>query len=119
MRQERGWSQQEAHEHLHEGLGLAPKSRASYVTLEAGRTPDPAQQKFLVSYFGKTPDDEPEPSAETSLAAALSELAAELRESRLAREATEARLRAVEAELLSLRGLPVGAGSLERSALPG
>lgn len=51
--------------------------------------------RALREYFGEAPEQER--LAEPSLAAALIDLTAELRESRLAREATEARLRALEA----------------------
>lgn len=53
--------------------------------------------------------------ATPDLAAALMALVDELRESRMEREATETRLRAVEAELRSLRGPRAGAGSPGRS----
>jgi hypothetical protein len=62
MRQDRDWSQTQAFEALHEGLKFGPKSRASYIALDAGhRPPKPDEQTFLVSYFGKSPDDVPEP----------------------------------------------------------
>jgi transcriptional regulator with XRE-family HTH domain len=89
MRQERGWSQQEAHEHLHEGLGLGSKSRASYIALEAGHAPSAAQQKFLVSYFGKTPDESPEPQP-VDLTKLVADLIVELQAERRERAAERA-----------------------------
>ena len=61
MREDRDWSASRAFEDLHSGLGLGPKSRASYVALEKGpRAPSPEQQDFLVRYYGKSPDDLPD-----------------------------------------------------------
>jgi hypothetical protein len=72
MRQDRGWSQQQAFEALHEGLGFGPRSRASYVAIDMGkRPPTPTEAEFLVSYFGKSPDDLPEPIEPTEPADAL------------------------------------------------
>lgn len=75
----------------------------------------------LVAYYKSVPPpyEEPvAPDADPSLAIALKELAAELRASREERESTLARLRAVEAELRSLRDPQGGAGSPERSVPP-
>jgi hypothetical protein len=61
MRKERNWSQQRAFEALREGLGFGPKSRASYAAIDMGkRPPTMGESAFLVSYFGKSPDDLPE-----------------------------------------------------------
>jgi hypothetical protein len=61
MREDRGWSQKYTHEQLHEGLGLKRDSRASYDRLERGPTPpSPDQQKFLIQFYGKSPDDLPD-----------------------------------------------------------
>lgn len=56
MRQERDWSATEAHEHLHKGLGLKPKSRASYVAIEDGRPLRPLEERYLREEFGGGPD---------------------------------------------------------------
>jgi len=69
MRQDREWSQQQGFEALREGLHLGPKSRASYIAIDMGhRQPTVAEQAFLVSYFGKSPDDlpiSPDPNEES------------------------------------------------------
>lgn len=58
MRRTRDWSQQQAFEELRDGLGLGPKSRASYIKMDMGpRPPNVRQQEYLVAYFGQTPDD--------------------------------------------------------------
>lgn len=58
MRRARDWSQQQAFEELHVGLGLGQKSRASYIKIDMGpRPPNVRQQEYLVGYFGQTPDD--------------------------------------------------------------
>lgn len=82
MRRTRDWSQQQAFEELREGLGLGPKSRASYIKLDMGpRPPNVRQQEYLVAYFGQTPDDPiVSPSSEgDQLVAAIRELVEELR----------------------------------------
>jgi len=73
----------------------------------------------FVKLYGSVPQPyEPTtaPVSEPTLAAALSDLAVELRESRRARESFEIRLGAAEAELRSLRARPKGGGSPKRSA---
>ena len=84
VRRERDWSQQQAFEALREGLRLGPKSRAAYVSLEAGRVPSPEQHAYLVSQFG-----EPEPVAaattEGDLAGSIRELAEAIRQERAER----------------------------------
>src|SRR4051794_10269098 len=57
MRQERDWSAVQAHEHLHEGLGLKPKSKASYTALEDGKPPSATQERFLRAYFEGGPGE--------------------------------------------------------------
>lgn len=58
MRRERDWSAQQAHEALHDGLGLAAKSRAAYVAIEDGRPLRPREDAFLREFFGGGPTDE-------------------------------------------------------------
>jgi transcriptional regulator with XRE-family HTH domain len=76
------------------GLHISP---SEYAQWEAGsRVPRPDNPKVerLYDFFGSRPADELEESPD--LASALLALAEELRRSREAREATEARLRGVE-----------------------
>lgn len=58
MRRERDWSATQAHEALHDGLGLGVKSRAAYVAIEDGRALRTREEAFLRSYFGGGPTDE-------------------------------------------------------------
>ena len=100
MREERGWSQQRAFEQLHEALGLGPRSRASYISLEKSREPDPDQQEAIAEFYKARPNelDQIEPEPETgplTLAGALYDLTVELREMRHEREAWQQGLRAV------------------------
>ncbi len=99
-RSERGWSQQRAFEELHTGLGLGPKSRASYVALEEGHEPTPDQQRFLARFYGEGPgleDEEPNAAATLPATEALSlavrTLADELSAVRAARDQLAAELR--------------------------
>lgn len=89
QRRERDWSQQQAFEALHEGLGLGPRSRASYVALDMGdRQPKPHEAAFLGSYFGAEPSNEDAPPEPTpDLATALLALVEELGEMRKERQA--------------------------------
>lgn len=57
QREAKGWSQSRAFEELHALLGYGPRSRASYVALEAGRLPDPDQQAALVRFYGTGPEE--------------------------------------------------------------
>lgn len=82
MRRTRDWSQQQAFEELRQGLGLGPKSRASYIKLDMGpRPPNVRQQEYLVAYFGQTPDDPPPLVAgeKDELVAAIRALVEEMR----------------------------------------
>ena len=110
MRKDRDWSQQQGFEALREGLGFGPKSRASYVAIDMGKRPPTTDEaKFLVRYFGKSPDDIPDaiPEAEpnaalvTALQAQVKALESIIEEMRLQRiqqhESTEALLRAMGA----------------------
>lgn len=104
MRKDRDWSQTKAFEELRDGLHFGPKSRSAYIALDMGRrVPTTDEQKFLVSYFGKSPDDIPEPPAPADptgeLASALLALTAELTAMRQERETQEERLRALEAAI--------------------
>lgn len=113
-RRELNVSQQRAFELLGAALGFGPKSRAAYVALDLGtRPPTEAEKTVLAEWLGSYPDDEPASAGtdrgDTSavpaalLADAIRELVAELRSSRLERDAIEARLRALEAAA-TLRG---------------
>lgn len=57
MRQEKDWSAVQAHEALHDGLGLRLKSKASYTALEDGKAPSPAQERFLREFFHDGPTE--------------------------------------------------------------
>lgn len=57
MRQERDWSAVQAHEALHEGLGLKLKSKASYTAIEDGRDLRPSEERYLREFFGGGPTD--------------------------------------------------------------
>jgi len=116
QRKARDLSAVAAFELVYQRIGWSPKSRTAYVAIDMGdRPPKPEEATVLGAEFGWPPDPQ-DIEEDTTLAAALTALAAELRESRLAREAIEARLRAVEAELRSLRGRPTGGGLPEQSA---
>jgi hypothetical protein len=119
---ERGWSRVRLFEEVGAELGYAPKSRSAMLPILEDREPTPAQADVLRRHFGDpTPIDDPA-SASTpeagSLAEALRNLATELRLAREEREQGEARLRALEAEVRSLRDRLEGEGSLGRSAPP-
>lgn len=83
--------------------------RSAYAEYESGtKVPSRNHLPLLEGFWGPVPEEDvPAPD----LAAAIAALTVELRASRLEREATEARLRAVEAELQSLRETRAGAGS--------
>ena len=88
MRRDLDWSQQQAFEALRAGLKLGPKSRASYIAIDMGkRAPTLKEMEFLVSYFGKSPEDFPdepgdaEPVASIQgLTVAITSLVTDLRE---------------------------------------
>lgn len=96
MRQARDWSQTQAFEALRDGLGLGPKSRASYIRLDMGdRAPRPREMQFLVDYFGQGPDERPTVEERDPLVLAVEEqtraiheLIAELRSTREPRRVT-------------------------------
>lgn len=123
MRKDRDWSQTRAFEELREGLHFGPKSRSAYIALETGqRQPTTDEQKYLIGYFGKTPDDVPEPirapnpmlevadaiRAQTEAINALVGLLEPLVST--AGERVDIRLGALEAELQSLRARPRAGG---------
>lgn len=117
---ERDWSRVRFFEEVGTELGYKPKSRSAVLPYLVDREPDETVAAVFRRHFGDPPAEpalivtEPEPT----LAAALSALAVELRESRRARETTEERLRALETELALLRR-PAGGARREQSALPG
>jgi hypothetical protein len=120
---DRGWSRVRLFEEVGGELGYSPKSRSGFLPLLEDREPTAAQADVLRRHFGEPQPQEPAPdSAHTegagSLAAAILELTAELKAAREAREAYEVRLRAVEAELLSLRAAPVDEASPGRHVPP-
>ena len=120
IRRERGWSVVRLFEEVGADLGYAPKSRSAILPLLWNREPDAAQAAVLRRRFGDPPADLAPATAPTpDLAAAIAALTDELRLSRVERESTEARLRAVEAELQSLRETRAGAGSPGLPALRG
>lgn len=111
-----------AFELWHEGLGLAAKSRTAYLAIDKGeRQPTGPEAEYLASQIGWPEEDEeeadPTHSGEAGLAKAISLLVDELQAMRQEREATEARLRAVEAELKSRR-VPQGDGGSEGQYVP-
>lgn len=127
MRVERDWSATQAHEALREGLGLAPKSRAAYVAIEDGRPLKAREETFLRSYFGGGPSDEdresqagsggdtPDPAALiAAIEAQTRAITAVLDRLTAADEDREARLRALEAEVRSLREQRAAEGSPAR-----
>lgn len=103
-------------------VGWAP-ARPNYSRYENGRTtPQPKTLAKFVAFWRtqgvEAPDFDAtpvEPEPEPSLAAALFAIRDELRDARQERKRTEARLRAVEAELRSLRDQRGGGGSSELS----
>ena len=105
--------QTQAFEAVFERIGWSAKSRTAYVAIDMGeRLPKPDEATVLGAEFGWPPDPEVNDDLQdATLASALLALTGELRASRLERESTEARLRAVEAELESLRAQPTGGGS--------
>ncbi len=100
---DRGWSRVRLFEEVGEELGYGAKSRSGFLTLLVDREPTPPQAAVLARHFGEPEAGAvSEPSPEPSLAAAISELAAELRAAREERQATEERLRALEAAVALL-----------------
>lgn len=106
MRKDRGWSQQQGFEALRDGLHLGPKSRASYVAVDMGkRKPTSEEARFLVSFFGQSPEDIPDnqdpietPDAIAAVLTAVSSLIEEMRLTRIQQnESTEALLTALGA----------------------
>lgn len=99
-------------------FGWGPDSRAAYGDLErAQRQPSEDEQKYFLKLYGfeKLPPEE-SVTEELTIARALIELAAELRAARQERVDLGGRLRAVEAELKSLRAQRVGGAPGEQSA---
>lgn len=118
QREVAGLTQKATFEAFRQDLGWATDSRASYGDLERGdRQPNPEEQAYFLKHYGfdELPDDEAS-AEEPTLARALIELTAELRASRLEREAVEIRLQALEAELRSLRAPRGDEGRQGRSA---
>ncbi len=104
-------------------LGLTPAdlARLTDVTPDTARgwesrgAPSADALAILVRTFGVPLPEEQQGYGDASLAAAVLELTGELRAWRVERESTEARLRAVEAELESLRARPAAGASSGRS----
>lgn len=114
----RGWdTQATAREQIAKLTGWRiPQS--VYAEWESGRRlPSEANLDRLRSFYGDAPGATETPdslvAALTAQTAAISELVAALRSDEF-----EIRLRALEAEVRSLRGQRAGAGSPERSVLP-
>jgi len=114
-------------------LGFAAKSRTAFRAIDLGdRPPTDDEAKVLAAWLGGWPSEDMGPSGDaaqpspdvlalvTELNAqtkAMTALVAELQKARTKRDADiEMRLRAMEAELQSLRARPVGGGSRGRSA---
>ena len=84
-RREWGWSQTRGFEAVREGLGLGPKSRAAYITLDQGpRVPTTGEEQALAAVYGYPPEVAPEPLEATqtpdSLVTALRAQTAAIRE---------------------------------------
>jgi hypothetical protein len=119
QRKLRDLSQTQAFELVYERVGWSAKSRTAYVAIDMGeRQPKENEAAVLGEEFG-WPAEEGTPTEEPTLAAAITALVAELQASRLERESMESRLRAVEAELQSLRGPQATEGSPMRPVLRG
>jgi transcriptional regulator with XRE-family HTH domain len=107
FRKANGWSQTRGFERTREALGLSEKSRSAYIDLDIGRRePKPEEAEALASVYGWPTEEEPEPTTEPTLAAALMALAGEIRAAREERATVEARLRGLEGAvaLLAQRG---------------
>lgn len=105
FRKAQGWSQTRGFEAVRDGLGLSEKSRSAYIAIDQGlREPKPSEEAALAAVYGWPTEDAPTAATEgePTLAAALIALADELRESRLARQDAEARLRSLEAAVALL-----------------
>jgi hypothetical protein len=116
----KSWTADEFLSALQAESGWAP-TRTTYARWESGavRPEEPNLDRVVGFYAARGvpgPDVPPAPAAPPDLATVLMALVKELEESRLERVATDARLRAVESELESLRARPAGAGSSEQSA---
>lgn len=98
--------------------GRKAPSYSTYAQWESGEvTPRDETLGPIVEYH-REKDTWPEEATDADLASAIRELATELRLAREARELTEARLRAVEAELESLRAAPAAEESPAPPARP-
>ena len=115
-------SQTGAFELLGTRLGFGTKSRSAYIALDMGtRQPTEAEARVLAEWLGGYPSDESPPVEATSevsaLTASISELVAMLRPIVDQAADREARLRAVEAELESLRAAQ-GSGASPTRRVP-
>jgi hypothetical protein len=119
---DRGWSRVRLFEEVGAELGYAPKSRSAILPFLEDKEPPPAVAAVFRRHFGDPPA-EPEPvvveSPPADLATAILALTDELRERRQERVEQEARLRALEAEVRSLREQLGDAGSRGQSAPDG
>lgn len=111
-RMSRKWTQKQAR--LAVAQAGHPIAASVYAEYESGTKPVSRRDlPALLAFWGMPDESEP-----AGLAAAISALVEELRAARQERQSTEARLRAVEAELESLRAPRVGAESSGQSSLP-
>jgi hypothetical protein len=119
---DRDWSRVRLFEEVGAELGYRGKSRSAMLPLLVDKEPDEAKAAVLRKHFGDPPPEEAPDTffteGEPTLTRVLGELVAELRESRLERVSILARLRAVEAELESLRARPEDEASPRRPVPP-